>query len=222
MYTTMGQGEQIVIVGPQHAKNERMCAFLERQTAIPCRVVAQRQQCSAPRQGERVLVLHDCEDLPEATIARLLNSGDAAPAPREIGALYNLDQQATVEYQALQAGIRGFFYRHEPAELVARGVPELFGGTLWIPRRKMEEIVLAPTRQATTAAAPLTEREREILSLVSTGANNDRISQQLAISPHTVKTHIYNIFKKLDVTNRMEAALWFLRQQEAGRQADEK
>lgn len=52
---------------------------------------------------------------------------------------------------------------------------------------------------------PLTSREKEILSLVLDGMNNTEVSRQLNISSHTVKNHITNIFKKLNVTDRMQA-----------------
>lgn len=52
---------------------------------------------------------------------------------------------------------------------------------------------------------PLTNREKEILTLVLEGMNNTEVSRQLNISSHTVKNHITNIFKKLNVTDRMQA-----------------
>jgi LuxR family transcriptional regulator of csgAB operon len=57
-------------------------------------------------------------------------------------------------------------------------------------------------------AANLTPRKLEILALISTGYTNDEIAEKLLISPHTVKTHLYNIFKKIKVPNRLQAALW--------------
>jgi len=54
----------------------------------------------------------------------------------------------------------------------------------------------------------LTRRELEILSMVVSGATNEEIAARICISPHTVKTHIYNIFKKINVPNRLQAALW--------------
>jgi DNA-binding CsgD family transcriptional regulator len=57
-------------------------------------------------------------------------------------------------------------------------------------------------------ASILTPREIEILSLVAIGAKNEEIAEKLFISSNTVKTHIYNIFKKIDVPNRLQAALW--------------
>ncbi len=54
----------------------------------------------------------------------------------------------------------------------------------------------------------LTQREKEILDLIATGFSNQQIADELFISPHTVKTHLHNIFKKINVKRRLQAALW--------------
>jgi len=56
--------------------------------------------------------------------------------------------------------------------------------------------------------ACLTPREREILEQITQGASNRQIAEALFISTHTVKTHLHNIFQKIDVSGRLQAALW--------------
>ena len=58
-----------------------------------------------------------------------------------------------------------------------------------------------------TDSPPLTSREKEVLSLAAKGANNKEIAEQLVLREVTVKSHLNNIFKKLNVTNRTQAVL---------------
>jgi len=64
----------------------------------------------------------------------------------------------------------------------------------------------------TPTAADLTEREREILRLIASGASNKDIARQLFISPNTVKVHLRNIFAKIGAASRTEAAVYAIRE----------
>jgi DNA-binding CsgD family transcriptional regulator len=67
----------------------------------------------------------------------------------------------------------------------------------------------SPSRQPVSPLAELglTAREEEVLGLIATGRTNRQIAQSLFISPKTANAHVSNIFMKLGVTNRVEAAL---------------
>lgn len=62
-----------------------------------------------------------------------------------------------------------------------------------------------------TADTRLTARETEVLRLIVTGADNATIGNELSISPHTVKQYVTNIFEKLDVHSRVQAAVHAIR-----------
>lgn len=87
-----------------------------------------------------------------------------------------------------------------------RGVPALAAG-----RAQGQRGPAAATRPAQVAAFPpaqaLTEREAEVLALLAAGASNREIADQLFVSEGTVKRHTHNIYRKLDVNNRTQAAV---------------
>jgi len=94
-------------------------------------------------------------------------------------------------------------------KLLAR--KSVFKGELWYSRATVAKLLLESRsflKAETRAAVPLTARERQILIEISSGAPNQEIADDLFISLHTVKTHIYNIYKKIGVSNRLQATLW--------------
>ena len=96
---------------------------------------------------------------------------------------------------ARAAGASGFVSKDWDAGDVARAVRAVgSGGT-----------VFEPERDAGPAPAALTEREREVLVLMSSGATNREIAERLFLSPHTIKEHTSAIYRKLEVRNRAEA-----------------
>jgi len=81
-----------------------------------------------------------------------------------------------------------------------------------IPSPAMYDHGKGPSIMAARQPEALSEREIEILQSVATGATNQQIARDLVISPNTVKVHLRNIFAKLDVESRTEAALYAVRQ----------
>ena len=95
---------------------------------------------------------------------------------------------------AKAAGASGFVSKDWSAEEVAQAV------------RMVGRGMSVFARQADGPAAPLSEREREVLKLISDGATNREIAARLYLSPHTVKDHTSALYRKLGVRNRAEAA----------------
>jgi two-component system, NarL family, response regulator LiaR len=117
-------------------------------------------------------------------------------------------------FSAIKAGAQGYLLKEsEPAELihsihrVHRGEPSLDPGTA---RKIMKEIQEKPAIKA--PPDPLTARELEVLQLLAKGLSNDEIAAQLVISEVTVRTHISHLLSKLHLVNKVQAALYALRE----------
>ncbi len=111
----------------------------------------------------------------------------------------------------LADGVRGLFHDQDPFEKFADGVLAILGGKLWLSKDIMERWLLEGAGQVgmrSSKSMILTRREKEILVLVAVGDTNDEIADKLSISSNTVRTHLYNMFKKLKVSNRLQATLW--------------
>jgi DNA-binding CsgD family transcriptional regulator len=74
---------------------------------------------------------------------------------------------------------------------------------------------VAPQRETVSVAGPLTEREREVVSLIVKGCSNREIAEKLVIAEGTAVRHVTNILNKLDLHSRAQVAVWALQQQQA-------
>jgi two-component system response regulator DesR len=96
---------------------------------------------------------------------------------------------------ARAAGASGFVSKDWDAGDVARAVLAVGSGAT----------VFEPEPDVGSVPASLTAREREVLTLMSSGATNREIAERLFLSPHTIKEHTSAIYRKLEVRNRAEA-----------------
>lgn len=98
-------------------------------------------------------------------------------------------------------------------DLLLRGVSAMLEGDYWFRREALQRFVMRTrraqgARSGGTVPEALTDRERTVLLALAEGDSNDAIAHRLCVSSHTVKTHLYNLYRKLEVSNRVEAGLW--------------
>lgn len=118
---------------------------------------------------------------------------------------------------ALEAGAAGYLLKDSDPDEIVRGVRAAIDGDTPLSPRVAGLIVhraravAGGVEAAARTAAALTEREREVLSLVAQGLDNSEIARELYLSPTTVKRHVSAILAKLEVGNRVQAAIWAVR-----------
>ena len=166
-----------------------------------CRAyLASPSQLGALMQCERpALILLDIRSNDRA-VADLLGDGAGIPDPRKPATpmiLLNVPSNADVQHFISRRDIVAAFHDNEAVDqLLAR----------------IRSIVQPETgnRRSNGAAhlETLTRKEMAVLRALALGLSNDHIADQLSVSPHTVKTHLYNAYRKIGCTNRVAAAMW--------------
>ena len=120
---------------------------------------------------------------------------------------------------ALDAGAEGYLLKQSEPEVILAGIREVVSGGAPLDP-KAARVLLTNRRAAPPRSAdqsPLTEREAEVLEMVRTGHPNKIIARRLGISERTVKAHLTNIFQRLGVLDRTQAALWAQRRRDLTR-----
>ena len=127
----------------------------------------------------------------------------ADPTARVVVLTSFADDRHIVE--ALQAGAIGYVLKHaEPDELLGAIRAAAAGDAPLDP--KAARVLLESKR--VRSDQQLSSREVEVLRLVAAGLANKQIARRLGIAERTVKAHLTNIFTRIDVTDRTQAAVW--------------
>jgi len=121
---------------------------------------------------------------------------------------------------AIRAGVRGYLLKDMAPEDVVDAIRRVAAGELVVAPTmtiKMIEMLRGdqPGDEPKNSLKLLTDREREILQLLSRGESNKAIAQTLSISYDTVKQHVRHILTKLNLSSRVKAAVLFTVEQQA-------
>lgn len=120
-----------------------------------------------------------------------------------------------IEYlmHALDIGVDGYLLKDCDSKELKKAIFTILDGKTYIQPNLIPMLnqKTKSREEDSIKIESLTERETEVLKLVSSGMYNKEIAEKLQISERTVKNHLFNIFKKIDVTDRTQAALFAIR-----------
>ena len=127
----------------------------------------------------------------------------------QVIALTSFKEEELVK-SALEAGAIGYLLKDVSADELVRAIRSAHAGRATLSPEAAQALVHAAS-QSPAPGYDLTEREREVLSLMIEGLNNTQIAGKLTVSSSTVKSHVSNILSKLGVASRTEAVTLALR-----------
>lgn len=124
-------------------------------------------------------------------------------------------ENPTFMARAVACGASGYLLKGIDQDLLLESLRAVARGEMLLSRDELTRSLRSVdtyTTQETELIQPLSEREKEVLQLLSTGLSNREIAPILFISESTVKTHVEHIIRKLGVSDRVQAAVWAARQ----------
>ena len=150
----------------------------------------------------------------EATRILTEKSPDPDEGPRVL-VLTTFEQDEYV-FQALRAGASGFLLKRTPADDLIAGIKVIAEGESLLSPSITRKLINEFAQTSSSTVSPdasnklnsLTEREMEVLQLVSHGNSNIEIADELVVSEGTVKTHVKRVLAKLEVRDRTQAVIF--------------
>ena len=120
-----------------------------------------------------------------------------------------------VHRRAMKLGAVGVVLKDQATEVVIKAITKVCAGEVWLDRATMGNLFIEMTKKGSGDADPddariksLTEREHQVIGLISEGLKNKQIAARLFISETTVTHHLSSIFSKLEVSDRLELVVY--------------
>lgn len=206
---------RLYIVSPNTLQAQLLKTFLDSELRVPVfyKNKLSLQRLTGETSERQCIYLLDCLGADRSAIEKELGIGVDENIPDNIFiVLYNIGAGIKLALLVKRYQIRGIFFRDDSQSIFIKGMKSILKGDLWLSRKLLSECILMPgeaaNKQSARELSQLSRREIQILKHVRNGASNQEIANTFNISLHTVKTHLYNIYKKINVSNRLQATLW--------------
>ena len=203
------------IVGRNMLQNKLLLSFLKEETGLKGTYFPKLESITPIDANESAipqLLILDCKNIDVRNLwtdIREWNCSNSCPC---FFVLCNAEPDSRLEKSALDNGILGIFYNNDPLKLISKGICAVLKGDLWYSRKILKKLLMEKHSSSNSSLDPpasrLTGREKQVLACIASGYKSKAIADDLKISMHTVKTHIYNIYRKINATNRLQATLW--------------
>jgi DNA-binding NarL/FixJ family response regulator len=151
------------------------------------------------------LLITEVEDRPNQLSGLMLIQRSRAVVPDLRPIVLSIHAEPEMIEAAFAAGASAYVVKTAAPEDLASAVRQTFSHSVYLPGHA---IAAPPAGQAVKSAPELTRRELEILRLVAEGHSNAQLAKMLWVTEQTVKFHLSNIYRKLEVANRTEASRW--------------
>jgi DNA-binding NarL/FixJ family response regulator len=159
------------------------------------------------------LILLDCLNPHHKSDDLICDVRESVPHIRVV--LFGMDEDADIFLQAVRMGVNGYVLKSASSAELIEAVRAVAQGEAVCPPKFCKVLFQAISSEANQKAAiaeqragmrlELTQRQRQLMSLVAMGLSNKEIAANLNLSEFTVKNHVYRVMKQLDAQNRHEA-----------------
>jgi len=124
-------------------------------------------------------------------------------------------RDSETQQRAAQLGAMGVVLKDDAADSLLKAIEKVYSGEAWLDRMTLGSLLWQMSNQDKDLLDPrakkissLTERERQVISLIAEGLKNRQIAERLFISPTTVTHHLSSIYSKLGVSDRLELVIY--------------
>jgi DNA-binding NarL/FixJ family response regulator len=191
---------------------QALCTTLDRQNSMEIiATVSSRETALKHLTAGPDIMLLNPDVLKDQPLARFMHSIQSkSPRTRIITIIQQTPSDEEL-ISDIRTGVRGYFRTTDMPAFIIKAIHCVFDGGIWAERRVLEKTIANPmisteSLQAHLPEMPsLTHREKEMLAQVLTGASNREIAASSSISERTVKTHLYRVYRKLNVKSRTKA-----------------
>jgi NarL family two-component system response regulator LiaR len=156
-----------------------------------------------PRRGVDVTLLDTYGEL--GSLGERVRSLGADPSNGAV-VVFSFSDRPQAVRGAMHAGAQGFISKAAPREQIIDGIKAAARGDRVVLTQRSQHAQIDEALRWPGREIGLTERESELLSLLSTGMTNRELGSQLYVSENTIKTQLRHLYAKLDVRNRAQAA----------------